>query len=656
MNKIPYKQYCWSLGTTSFRTKNFNKTIEQQLMLLYDFWNLPENKNKYWEGNNKLQSEYYDFMHKNDFITGEAANKPKDAREKTSGLVDIGLIDEQRRVTEAGLALLSISKIGNFEADNFLQIDKDSFLYLKQLLKTSNNINGEIVRPFIILLYLLSKFDELSLDEYAYLLPLCTSADYTEQIVNGIKAHRAGKVTIDEIIISRLMKMENYQSALKRFLENKVTEDLLCEIGINRKSRNYDKPYFSLYKNLYEVYVGGNLSKLEDVYNATKEVNIGIWWRNYLFNTTSIKAINKNPQKCKNKTIFDNAKAEKDFKVAFFELMHLFKAKATLSDYLDLNRRYIKITNVVLFEDNAVKLDIVPKYFFKPIIDKLYEEAYKASKMLFKNVELEDICRALVFNEKAIVNGVNTEFATKYKTLNEVKYVVERKRYDRLKILIDNKFTDDNLLILLDYFKERKDKEIYQMITDSADIPTIFEYILGIIWYKISERTGKILEYMKLSLDADLLPKTHAAGGEADIVYEYEKTKYYPKHSLLLEATLADSTNQRRMEMEPVSRHLGQHLLNTGNLKSYCVFATTFLHMNVVSDFRMRKDNYYYDSKDPSKFIQGMKIIPLETDDLKNIIIKNKKYKELYGVFENLHNQQLAPYEWRKKLVNIIAN
>ena len=144
---------------------------------------------------------------------------------------------------------------------------------------------------------MLSKFDELSLDEYAYLLPLCTSADYTEQIVNGIKAHRAGKVTIDEIIISRLMKMENYQSALKRFLENKVTEDLLCEIGINRKSRNYDKPYFSLYKNLYEVYVGGNLSKLEDVYNATKEVNIGIWWRNYLFNTTSIKAINKNPQK-----------------------------------------------------------------------------------------------------------------------------------------------------------------------------------------------------------------------------------------------------------------------------------------------------------------------------------------------------------------------
>ena len=116
MSKIPYKQYCWSLGTTSFRTKNFNKTIEEQLMLLDEFWKLPENKNENWRKNNKLQSNYYDFIHKCEFITGSAANKPKDAREKTSGLVDIGLINEERRLTEAGLALLSISKKADLRA------------------------------------------------------------------------------------------------------------------------------------------------------------------------------------------------------------------------------------------------------------------------------------------------------------------------------------------------------------------------------------------------------------------------------------------------------------------------------------------------------------------------------------------------------------
>lgn len=169
--------------------------------------------------------------------------------------------------------------------------------------------------------------------------------------------------------------------------------------------------------------------------------------------------------------------------------------------------------------------------------------------------------------------------------------MIEDTRYQRLQHLIDTEFIDDKLLSLLDCFETKNDDEIRRsMVTENADVPTIFEYVLGILWYKASERHGKILDYMKLSLDADLLPKTHAAGGEADIVYEYPETEYYPAHTLLLEATLADNTNQRRMEMEPVSRHLGRHLLRTGNLDSYCVFATTYLDINVIADFRGRKN------------------------------------------------------------------
>lgn len=71
---------------------------------------------------------------------------------------------------------------------------------------------------------------------------------------------------------------------------------------------------------------------------------------------------------------------------------------------------------------------------------------------------------------------------------------------------------------MFDWFKNRTDDEIQKMVTDNADVPTIFEYILSLAWYKISERKGKILDYLKLSLDSDLLPKEHAQGGEADIV------------------------------------------------------------------------------------------------------------------------------------------
>ena len=194
--------------------------------------------------------------------------------------------------------------------------------------------------------------------------------------------------------------------------------------------------------------------------------------------------------------------------------------------------------------------------------------------------------------------------------------------------------------------------EIRRMVTDNADVPTIFEYVLGVLWYKISDYQGKVLDYMKLSLDADLLPKTHAAGGEADIVYEYNQTADYPEHALLLEATLADSSNQRRMEMEPVSRHLGQHLLRTGNLNSYCVFATGTLNINVIADFRSRKSIPYYDPQDYSKNVSGMKIIPLQISELKAILKGGKRYKDLYSLFDTAFNSALPPHEWYNQCIS----
>ena len=643
---IPYKSFCWSLGTTSFRTKNFNKTIEEQLSLLNEFWILRENQNINWSGNNELQARYYDFMRQKGFVEGNAKNKPKDAREKTSGLVDIGLIDENRKLSDAGKALLHISSENDFSSDNQFQIAKDSFIYLKQLLKTSYTVEGQTVRPFLVLLYLLSKVDYLTLEEYTYLLPLCVGANETVEIIEGIKKLRTNGTTIDNIIINRLMNMNNYNTALDYFIENDVTESLICEIGLNRKSRQYDKPYFKLYEALYRVFVEDDIDSLSSVYSATKDIKIGKWWRSYLFDTTSETAIGKFPSDHLKVTLFNGVTGEIEFKKAFFKTMHLFKAKATLSDYLDLNRRYIKTTDIVLFEDDTVKLDVVPQYFFKSVMDQLYSDIFVKSELLYENCSIESISACLVVSDDTIIDGINEELGLSVTTIEAAREALEDNRYQRLQHLIDTKFTDENLLSLLDYFEDRNDTEIRNMVTDNADVPTIFEYVLGILWYKASERQGKILDYMKLSLDADLLPKTHAAGGEADIVYEYCATEAYPEHTLLLEATLADSTNQRRMEMEPVSRHLGRHLIRTGNLNSYCVFATNYLDINVIADFRGRKSMPFYDTQDYSKSVNGMKIIPLQTSELKKIISNGRTYKELYPLFEAAFNSTLPPHEW----------
>ena len=652
-NVIPYKSFCWSLGTTSFRTKDFNKTIEEQLLLLDEFWKLDENKNENWSGNKDLQTRYYDFMQSKDFVEGNAGNKPKDAREKTSGLVDIGLIDDGRKLSNAGKALLKITSENDFSSDNQFQIAKDSYIYLKQLLKTYYNVDGHTVRPFMVLIHLLNKFDYLTLDEYTYLLPLCIGKTETNEIIDGISKLRCRNISIDEIIVNRLMGMLNYKTALDYFIDNEVTEELICEIGLNRKSRQYDKPYFKLYQALHRVFVLNDIDNLISVYDATRDIKIGKWWRNYLFDTTSEKAISNHPVAHLKTTLFNEVEDENTFKIAFFKIMHLFKAKATLSDYLDLNRRYIKTTDVVLFEDDTIKFDIVPKHFFKSVAAKLYQDAFTSSELLYEDCDMPEISECLIVNDDTIVAGINEELGINVSDMQSARAALEDTRYQRLQHLIDTKFTDDKILSLLDCFETRNDDEIRSMVTDNADVPTIFEYVLGILWYKASERHGKILDYMKLSLDADLLPKTHAAGGEADIVYEYEATEYYPEHTLLLEATLADSTNQRRMEMEPVSRHLGMHLIRTGNMNSYCVFATNYLNINVISDFRSRKTTPFYDPQDYSKSIAGMKIIPLQTSELKKIVSNRKTYKELYSLFETAYNSNLPPHKWYTNSIRI---
>lgn len=644
---LKYKSFYWSLGTTSFRTKNFNKKIEQQLSLLRDFWSLKENIGRAWD--ETIQLAYYNFLQEIGFISGDAKNKPKDAREKTSGLVALGLIDDNRRLTDVGNELLKLSEENNFAVDNIFGLPADSFIYFRQLLKTSLEVEKSAIRPFAITIYLIEKLGGLSFDEFTYILPLCIDRKTTLQAVENIKLLREHKISIDDVIFARLMDRENYKLALKYFLTAEtVTEEIISEIGINRKSRNYDKAYFPLYVALHKFYVEKNKNVVHEIFASLKKLsNTGTLWQKFLFGKNNPAKIKKSPLEYLRHTKFDSADTELRFRSEFFATLHIIKAKRSLADYFDLNRRYMKTSDAILFADEKVTLDIIPRHYFAPICENLLNIAFTTSPVLQENCSLEKISDFLAPNESVILNGINQEFSLNLKSLQDASELLERQRYIRLQHLIDSKFTDEQILQILNLIAVREDSEIQKLVTDNADIPTIFEYVLGILWYKVSHRNGKILDYMKLSLDVDLLPKTHAAGGEADIVYEYEKTPNYPQHSLLLEATLADRTNQRRMEMEPVSRHLGNHILRTKNFNSYCVFATNNLNINVVSDFRGRKNQRYYDTADDNNFVDGMKIIPLQIDDLKNIVENKIGYEKLYKIFEDAFQSELAPREWR---------
>lgn len=214
--------------------------------------------------------------------------------------------------------------------------------------------------------------------------------------------------------------------------------------------------------------------------------------------------------------------------------MHLLKAKATLHDYFDLNRRYIKATDVVIFSDDRVQLDVLPACYLQGKKGVLEDIAFSVCDQLVQDVALEAIHPDLKLDMDELYKNFSLKLDINVYDSQAVKAQITRERYKRFEKLLDEKFTKDKLILLLNKFKDRDDECIMSMVTDNADIPTIFEYILAISWYIISGRNGDVLKFMNLSLEADLLPKTHAGGGEADIVWEYgDSADYRSIHCLL---------------------------------------------------------------------------------------------------------------------------
>ncbi len=653
---MAFQSYCWNLGTTSFRVQNLNYKIERQLQMLNELWS--DRSNITWDG--ITQEKYYNIMHKEGFVTGDAQRKDKDARQKTSGLVEIGVIDKERKITEIGYKIIEIIKNNDFESDNIFNIHKDSFIYLKQLLKMQKTGTNMEVKPFIVLIYLLSNLEYLNRDEFTYLLPLCLKNCEAKDMLITIKMLREKEITIEDIIKNRMNSMKNYQEALEFMNNNDIdTLEKFAKVDMNRKSKEYSKDLFEFYKYLLEV---SQRELNEDDLNriiefikiqSNKNSKVAKYWKDYFGYSTKAIFTDEWKEYIKTTRIF-NAKDKIEFNTEFFRIMHTAKWKATLEDYADLNRRYFSLTDIILFKDNRVELDILPRYYFLNIAEELLNTKFLNTKeykeYIEKDIKFEEIYDCLDININDIITQIRVDYPESKISLDNVKDFIQDEREKRFEELIDKRFKKENLIELFRNIENDNRKEVEEYLDCEATIPTILEYVLAIAWYRISNKQGNILDFMKLSLDANLLPKNHAGGGTADIIYHYYRNEIYDEHDLLLEATLTDSTSQRKAEMEPVSRHLIRNKQEYDNETSYAVFVANILNEEVLSDFRGRRNHWYKGKNDEAK--QGLKIIPLSINDIIKILEKNLNYKQLYELFENAYNDtKTNDLEWYDILI-----
>lgn len=108
---------------------------------------------------------------------------------------------------------------------------------------------------------------------------------------------------------------------------------------------------------------------------------------------------------------------------------------------------------------------------------------------------------------------------------------------------INDKYPKEKIMELLPMFSDRrKDNQIKKEVNDSATVPTIYEYIIGIAWYYISNKEFDLYNSLNLTLNADFEPFIHAGGGDGDIVIHYEEI------IIMLEVTLMNKQAQKRGE------------------------------------------------------------------------------------------------------------
>jgi len=653
---IKFQSYCWSLGTTSFRVKDLNFKIERQLQILEELWK--ENPDVKWNGNNVIQEKYYNKMLEKQFITGEANNKPKDARQKTSGLVQIGVIDDNRHITYIGKRIINIVETENFKDDNIFNINKDSYIYLKQLLKLQITDNGINVKPFAVLLYFLSELGYLSKGEFTYILSLATNDEYIDLMLENIKMYRNNQITIEDIIKSKMENMSNYKSAIEFIKQNSINDiEQFFIIDMGRKGTKYVKPMYNFFEELYEISQKNFDERAVDTIvkfiqeQAKKNPKVAKYWKDY-FKCSAKILTEEYLEEIKNIPLF-NFKNKKEYALEFFRIMHTAKWKATLEDYADLNKRYISLSDIIIFGEEKIELDLFPKYFFlnisKEIVNTEILSKDEHIDTISEDIEFSKIYNCLDINVDDVIVRIQADYPSKLLNRDSIRTFIEDEKLRRFNELIDNKFNENQLIRLFSNIEHSDRNEILEYADWNSDIPTIFEYILGITWYRFSNRIGNVLEYMKLSLDANLLPKTHAAGGTADIVYEYNETKEYPEHKVLLEATLTESTSQRKNEMEPVSRHLMREIQENDNDNTYVVFVANILQEEVLSDFRFRK-NYQFRGKNSVK--TGLKIISLSIQDIIKLINVKVQYSKLYEMFEIAYKDtKINDLEWYEKLI-----
>lgn len=669
----------FNLGDTSIRVQQLvevNKLILEQV-------NLTITDEIIWEKNKTLQQQFYDSFIDEvrrrekqegielfaDFKRLKNSKTPTSklgmrGRTLTNAVVKTGLITKDRHVSLIGRAYLDGNLAKKDKVEEILNLSEDNLVYFRQLLKL------RIYEPKGNKYFYCFRFALLFLSQYKdvpqqYFLKIIESirpsqSEYeVRNIINEYKNVTDGKEEFDCFYKRMFLNTVIPEGPISE-LEGKVGETVLSDESFSMYFHNQDSRDTTL---IYKDFVL-NLLRFSDT--PTKAILDRIIRLAKMDKIKKAFGGGKIPFKIKNNMgvsefrIMNINNPLLSGRITDIHTQFVFsKHDDLIREYSDMCRRVFQVTGVISFDNGLANLNSA--WIIRPLLECLEEqfsltgeesvEDYENQEdsLWYANVSSKDVLAITdddIYNIYEVIRQEND-----IDNVSDIGKLVTERTEAEYRSFIASHFPIEKVIQVLRYICERKDDKVFDLVTRNATIPTIYEYIITIAWYYLSERKSfRIHKTFQVSLDGNKLPLTHRGGGAGDIEIIDEG------YQILIEATLMNMNTQKRGELEPVIRHSVKFSLDHGQ-NTRTIFVANELDDNVINIFRAMQFVQLNGTTRVGNVL-GVKIFALTTYEIIRFLERRISDIEIISVIQEHDsiNAHCVFNKWREDIVEEILS
>ena len=589
----------------------------------------------------------------------------KRARHYTSNLVKMGFTSANRSISEAGYSFLRGTVVRD-ALEEILPLDNVNVALLRQLAKlkifsTSNEGKRQYYSPFIMALLLL--LDDESVDEHTF-----------ELIVQGLTPY--SKEELKEAVRNNDIDVIGLEESI-RDIDIEIPSELVgkSDIGydvfknIFKSSKNNDSitkiyyDFFSAMKNFRDKKTEENYAGLLKCFDEESVTSLN---KAFGFGKAIFATGNRGSRYSLNRFLKANSRhpllVEEDFIVEFYAAY--FKSK-----WVDGIREYSDTTTRLLSATGLFKFKSLPELSYKEILSLIFDVNQLRNSVFGEMTEEEyiqyeeqensyygkSVSLSSIFNysqEDIITITENIEKLLGVTAAADAKALLNNQKNADFITHINNKYPKEKIIELLPMFSDRsKDKQIQKAVNDSATVPTIYEYIIGIAWYYISNKEFDLYNSLNLTLNADFEPVIHAGGGEGDIIINYDDIV------LMLEVTLMNKQAQKRGEWEPVLRHSLNLKAANEPKETVTFFIADELDYNTINIWRAVAAVSLESTNTHTK-VGGVIIMPFTNKEVFEFLQKNIYYKDVVKVVKESFAEipKIPDAKWHEEIMSNLIN